>query len=310
VLALAGASAWLLPYRPVLREGHVAAPPPYTLPHAVAGLRLHVFNTGMNRMSALLVGEQRPWRPVPAFVIEHPLHGLVVFDTGLPAGVANEGEAAMGIPTRWVVESRSRPDCTLDEQMRKDGLDPGRVHTVIVSHLHEDHLGAAVAFREASFLGGPGTAGTRIEGWQPAWHELDFRGASAVPPFGAGIDLFGDGSIVLLAGGGHSHEDTMALVALPSGAVLLAGDAIVHRDWLASDDVQRIAVDPDRAADVRNEVRALLAARPDVTLLPGHDLSEVPADRGDLVLHHRENFTAAAWPIPHETPGALSDRLR
>lgn len=62
----------------------------------------------------------------------------------------------------------------------------------------------------------------------------------------------------------------MVLLALPSGPALLAGDAVVHLDWLASDDVQRIPVDPARAADVRNEVRALLKDDPQVVLFPGH----------------------------------------
>lgn len=292
------AIAWWLPYRPVVSRGRSAAPPPYVFAAPVAGLRLHVFNTGMNRMSALLVGEKRPWRPVPAFVIEVPNHGLVVFDTGLAADVASKGEAAMGIPTRWVIESRSSPQRTLVEQMQRDGLVPGDVRTVIVSHLHEDHLGSAAAFPAADFLGGPGTSGTRIDGWLPRWREIGFTGLAPRLPFDAGLDLFGDGSIVLVPGGGHSREDLMALVALPSGPVLLAGDAVVHRDWLLSDDVQRVPVDAARAADVRNEVRAALAAREDLVLAPGHDLSMLPAGRSDIVLHHPEWFGNGAWPLP------------
>jgi glyoxylase-like metal-dependent hydrolase (beta-lactamase superfamily II) len=292
------ALGWQLVYRPVLRRGQAPAPPPYSLPAPVAGLRLHVFNTGMNRMSAVLVGENRPWRPVPAFVIEHPTHGLIVFDAGLPAEVAAEAEAALGIPTRWVIESRSRPGRTLAEQMQRDGLSRDAVRSVIVSHLHEDHLGSASAFREADFLGGAGTPGTRVNGWLPSWREVDFTGLPALPPFDAASDLFGDGSIVLIPGGGHTREDLMALVALPSGPVLLAGDAVVHRDWLVSDDVQRVPVDADRAAAVRNQVRALLEARADLTLVPGHDLSMIPAGRNDIVLHRPEWFGDDAWPLP------------
>jgi N-acyl homoserine lactone hydrolase len=87
-------------------------------------------------------------------------------------------------------------------------------------------------------------------------------------------------------------------VSLPSGPVLLAGDAVVHRAWLDSDDVQRIASDPDRAADVRNQVRAFLRAHPDAVLAPGHDTSMLPHDREDIVLHHVEWFDAKAWPLP------------
>ena len=118
-----------------------------------------------------------------------------------------------------------------------------------------------------------------------------------MPPFDGALDLFGDGSVEVIPGGGHTHEDLMLLVALPEGPVLLTGAAVVHRDWLASDDVQRIAVDADRAAAVRNQVRALLAADPRVVLFPGHDLGQVPGDRPDIVLHHPEWFVARAWPV-------------
>jgi hypothetical protein len=39
--------------------------------------------------------------------------------------------------------------------------------------------------------------------------------------------------------------------------VLLAGDAVVHSSWLAAEDVERVAHDADRAATVRNQVRAV-----------------------------------------------------
>lgn len=294
-LLLVAVALWL-PYSPVLRAGKEPSPPPYDVPPAVAGLRLHVFQTGMNRMSSLLVGEQRPWRPVPAFVLEHPRHGLLVFDAGLPSAVASEGESALGIPTRWVLESHSVEGRSLHEQMREAGLAPEDVRTVVVSHLHEDHLGSLAAFTNARVIGGPGTSASLSDLHA---QEVECRADAAVAPFDAGMDLFGDGGgVTLLAGGGHSPEDLMALVSLPSGPVLLAGDAVVHRDWLESDDVQRIASDPDRAADVRNQVRAFLRARPEAVLAPGHDTSMFPLDREDIVLHHVEWFDAKAWPLP------------
>src|SRR5262245_55910168 len=64
VAAALAAAVWL-PYRPVVREGDAPPPPPYLKPAPTVGLTLHVFNTGMNRMSSLLVGDRRPWRPVP-----------------------------------------------------------------------------------------------------------------------------------------------------------------------------------------------------------------------------------------------------
>ena len=126
-------------------------------------------------MSPLLVGPSPPWRPAPAFVMELPREGLVVFDCGLSDAVTRDGEAALGIPMRWLFRSRGRPGRTLDAQMREAGMDPARVHWVIVSHLHEDHLGAAPAFVAALYtdvdLRGPVAVilGSEADGLTDAW---------------------------------------------------------------------------------------------------------------------------------------------
>jgi glyoxylase-like metal-dependent hydrolase (beta-lactamase superfamily II) len=293
---VAGASR--IPYRAVSVAGAKPPAAPYALPPAREGLRLHVFNTGANRVSSLLVGANPAWRPAPAFVIQHPVHGSIVFDLGLSQAVAERGEAALDAPMRWLFQSRGRVGRTLEAQMREVGLEPADVRWVIVSHLHEDHLGAASAFTKATFVGGAGVSAHRFGlADEPRWREVDFAHGQSLPPFDATYDLFGDRSVVLIRGGGHAREDVMALLALPGGPALLAGDAVVHRDWLRSDDVERIATDPARAADVRNQVRALAAAVPGLALLPGHDLRELPGARADLVLHHPEWFHPAAWPI-------------
>jgi glyoxylase-like metal-dependent hydrolase (beta-lactamase superfamily II) len=286
-----------LPYRPIVVAGAPAPPGPYALPPGIPGMRLHVFNTGMNRMSALLVGSARPWRPAPAFVIEHPTRGIIVFDCGLSDDVARAGEAALPVPMRWLFESRGRPGRTLDAQMREVGLEPGAVPVVVISHLHDDHVGVVSAFSAASFVGGKGSRG-HLAALTARWREIGAEEAvKPLPPFAGAFDLFGDSSLVVIPGGGHAHEDLMLLVALPEGPVLLAGDAVVHRDWLAGDDVQRVAVDAERAAAVRNQVRALLTADPRLVLFPGHDLGDAPRDRPDVVLHHPEWFRAEAWPV-------------
>ncbi len=296
------------PKAPVVRDGMLEG----TLPK-VAGLRLHVFNTGANRVSPLLVGSPAPWRPVPAFVIEHPNRGLVVFDCGLGPEIAEKGEKALHPITRLLFKTRSRPGLDLASQMRNVGLDPDSVKTVIFSHMHFDHVGAANAFRHATFVVGRGereNATSRMKGFEPshtdwiaadAWREIDFRSAKSFATFDRAVDLFGDHSIILVAGGGHTHGGMGAVLALPKGPALLAGDLVVHFDWLAGDDVQRIVVDGERAAVVRNSIRLLMKLAPDLVVFPGHDLSRVPNDRDDIVLHrYRDDtdlFAVGSWPI-------------
>lgn len=297
-LLLIVAAAIFVPYRPKLVVGTKPHAGPYLLPKSIPGLRLHIFNTGMNRMSSLLVGAQRPWRPAPAFAIEHPKHGWLLFDTGLSRAVAERGEQALPIPMRWLFESRGHKQRVLAAQLAELGIERSAIRNIVLSHLHDDHTGGIVDFAKATLWGGPETASFATDhGLDSRFRELTFRDAAPLAPFARSFDLFGDGSVLLLHGGGHSHEDVMALLALESGPVLLAGDAVVHRDWLASNDVQRIPVDAQRAAEVRNQVRALLSARPDLLLIPGHDLSGLTRHADDVLIHHPEWLEPNMWPI-------------
>jgi len=276
---------------------------------AVAGMKLHVFNTGMNRVSPLLAGHPALWRAAPAFVIEHPTHGLVVFDCGLSEEVGELAEGALHPLTRLLFKTRSRPGLDLPSQMRGAGLEPDAVRTVILSHFHFDHVGGAEAFGSASFVVGRGSrerSRSRMQGFAPrhtdwveesSWQEIDFSSTSAYATFDHSIDLFGDGSMVLVEGGGHTVGGLGVLLQLPQGPAFLAGDLVVHFDWLEDDDVQHIVVDGQRAADVRNRIRRLLELAPQLVVFPGHDLRRVPRGRSDIVLHQRELFSPDAWPI-------------
>lgn len=286
LVALGLIVCWALAYRPVEIAGARASDAPYVFPPPRPGLKLHVFNTGSNRMSSLLVGPNPPWRPVPAFVIEHPSHGLIVFDPGLSDAAAREGERAYPLPMRWLIETRSSPELTLPNQMRRAGLDPARVRIVLISHLHDDHVGSPEAFPQARMMISAGANRTEAaEKIGKAPDYVTFEPSAQVSPFAAFKDLLGDGSITLLSAPGHTSEDMMALLMLESGPVLLTGDAIVHFDWLASDDVQRIPVSPEQAAAVRNQVRKFRQMWPGATVFPGHDLRIAPRNAGDLIIH-------------------------
>lgn len=294
-----------LPYRPIDIEGPAIEATAINLATPIAGLRLHVFNTGVNRMSELLVGPRRPWRAVPAFLIEHPTEGLMAFDLGLSHEVAGDGEKAIPPPIGWLMESRGRIGLTFDAQMRDAGFDPLQTRTVVVSHLHEDHIGPAATFANAAFIAGPNTRQRMLTGDRspfardsiPDWHEIDFdREGRSLGPFASAIDLFADGAVVLIAGGGHTPEDLMALVNLPGGPVLLTGDVVVHHDWLQSTDVERIASDPERAGFLRNQIRSLQAAGATL-VIPGHDLRQLGPERPDILRHRPELFEPQAWPI-------------
>jgi N-acyl homoserine lactone hydrolase len=199
LLALAALSAFGCSpgYTPVVRPGPNIPDTSYVPPAVTSGLHLLVFNTGMNRMSQSVVGDVRPWRPNPAFVIRHPTQGLIVFDTGWPAEVVERGEYS--IPS--LIESVNTRGRMLDEQMTEVGLNPADVLYVVVSHLHDDHIGRVAAFPNAVVIGGP-SADAALAKLARTARRMTIDFSSRLAPFDETHDLFGDGSIVLVHGGG------------------------------------------------------------------------------------------------------------
>lgn len=269
-LAVCGAILLALPYRPIPVAGPAVEfgeerPDPHS------NLRLHVFDTGENRMSSSLVANPIA-RPVPAFLIEHPELGSLAFDLGQPSALADGGRT--GLPDALLLSACSRPELRLDRQWKEAGLAaPSRV---VLSHLHHDHWGTLLHVPSSvPVMVGPSASPPL---GRPSWVFAPNGSVAGLPS----MDLAGDGSLQVVAAGGHTPEDLMLLAALPEGPVLLTGDAVVHFEWLEGEDVERLASDPARAARVRNIVRAMQAAWPELVVVPGHDLSRLP-QRPDIL---------------------------
>src|SRR5665811_391241 len=105
----------------------------------------HVDSTGSPLIWWLLTS--RRWtapRPINVYVIEHE-QGLVLFDTGqdrdsvtdphyFPTGLTGHLYARLA---RFAI----RPAETLTERLREIGYEPSQVRRVVLSHLHQDHIG-------------------------------------------------------------------------------------------------------------------------------------------------------------------------
>lgn len=286
----------LIPYRPHLVHGPKIEQNPGIPITKNTGLKLHVFNTGFSQMSPLLAPSPPPWRPDPAFVIEHPKWGFIVFDTGLSMEVEMHGESALPAPMRWLFKNRGYAEWSLDSQMQKDGIDPKNVTHVVLSHFHEDHTGRVSVFKNANVWTGATPSEARK-------HLSEFSGKlNEVQPdkqlnyfLGSAFDLLGDQTILIFKGGGHTSEDLIVLAQLDGGPVILAGDSVVHWSWLQSDDVERIPVDAEKSAEVRNRLRHIVEVQPEVVVFPGHDTSRIPLNRSDIIMHNPDFFKVNAY---------------
>jgi N-acyl homoserine lactone hydrolase len=219
--------------------------------------------------------------PMPAYLIEHP-RGLVLFDTGLVPAAMDDPFAVYG-ELASLTGIQASPELRLDRQIEALGYRTSDVTHVIASHLHFDHAGGLYLFPEAKFYAGQGEM--RFAYWPDYigagffrredleatrsfnWHEVP----------GIDVDLFGDGSIVILFTPGHTPGELSLLVRLPSRNFILTGDTVHLRAALEHE--IHFPVDADTAAAVRSLRRLkLLRDTADATVWITHD----PEDWAEL----------------------------
>jgi glyoxylase-like metal-dependent hydrolase (beta-lactamase superfamily II) len=231
--------------------------------------------------------------PIVAFLVEHPGAGPILVDTGFHRVVADGPARArtrnLGAMRLLVGRNiRMQPEQTAAAQLRARGIEPAEIRLVIMTHMHFDHASALADFPAATVLvsapewqaaRGRGAALLGYAGPQVDPHltyrTLDFHGPAAQPhgPFERTLDLFGDGSLLLLDTPGHSAGHLSVLARLSEREALIAGDAIYTMLTLRKD--RR----PLHSQDSKSFERSLHAlqsydrAHPDALIIPGHDMA-------------------------------------
>ncbi len=192
-------------------------------------LRLYTFDCGRIDMLDLGIfssngeyaGRQNKGADM-CFLIRHP-KGDLMWDAGLPdsfneqeGGVTN-GPFHIEVPT------------TLRSQLESVGVAPGDIKYFSISHSHFDHVGNAGLFTGSTFLVDKDERSYMFRDEARA----DEQSFGLVAPlegvdtteFDGDYDVFGDGSVTILAMPGHTPGHTALMVNLEnSGPVLLTGD--------------------------------------------------------------------------------------
>ena len=228
--------------------------------------------------------------PINSYVIEHR-DGLVLFDTGQDrASVTDPDYFPGGI--NGLVYSRLAtfdigPDDTLSAGLRHLGHSPQDVHTAVLSHLHQDHIGGlpeltgsriVVSRAEWDSLSKPlpearGLMPGHIDLPGLTWERIETEKITdpQIAPFTEGHDLFGDGSLVLLPTPGHTPGSLSLLVRRPGERpLLMVGDLTYDDDLLVGGALPGVGhkAQMREAARKVNELRATL---PGLVVLAAHD---------------------------------------
>ncbi len=207
--------------------------------------------------------------PVWAFLITHPSRGRALFDVGMHPrhdGRLRFEHYRFHVPAGHDIAS----------QLEAHGVAPGEVPTVVLSHIHSDHVGGMALVPNARIV--LNRAEEEAARGTPNYSFVDHGHDKLL--IDGDHDLFGDGSVEVLATPGHTCGHQSLRVRRFDRADVLAGDACYFCRSLARDDFDQPSADiPELYVATKRRLQAMQAAGDFV--VPGHDeavLAAVPAD--------------------------------
>ena len=152
----------------------------------------------------------------------HHQQGWLLWDTGVPDAVADMADGLVPSDPKAVKWKRPKK---LVAQLAELGVKPGDLKYLAVSHTHPDHIGNVEAFPQTMLLV------QKAEYEWPAPLGLRFKAEHPVTKLEGDRDVFGDGSVTIIATPGHTPGHQSLLVKLPkTGALVLSGDAVHFRE--------------------------------------------------------------------------------
>jgi len=202
--------------------------------------------------------------PFPSYLIRHP-KGDVVVDGGWRQEVCAAGDPSLKPTTIGTLVLG--PDSHVLAQVEALDVDPADVRYVVHTHLHNDHVGGTGHFPNAIEL--VDESELRV-GLSPGWFtefiydtepisapDLNWE-TIAIAADDPGHDLYGDGTIRLIATPGHSIGHMSLVLSGGDGAsLILAGDAVPDRPHFEEEAMPGWSVDAEKAAASIKRVREL-----------------------------------------------------
>ncbi len=251
----------------------------------------HVGPTKKSQTNWLLTS--RTWTaplPINVYVLEHEGE-LVLFDTGQDRASVTDPNyfprGILGLIYGRLARFEIGEGDTLTRQLAAAGFDIADVTTVLLSHLHQDHIGGLGELRHADILVSDeeyadvsrpnpemrGLLKRHITLPGLRWKPFDFAPLTGtdLAPFTTGFDVFGDGSMVALPTPGHTPGSLSLLVRRPMHTpLLLVGDLTYDYERMKRGDVPGSG-DQQGMRHSSALVAELTKRMPDLVVLAAHD---------------------------------------
>lgn len=216
-------------------------------------------------------------RPINVYVVEHE-QGLVLFDTGqdrasvtdanyFPTGVA-------GFLYSRLARFSIGQEQTLATQLHLLGYDIAHVRVVVLSHLHQDHIGGLGELSHAQIIVGRSELAAAREPFAELNGYLKqhiFRPGLRWKAVDDTLDIFEDGSLTVTSTPGHTPGSlSMLLRQSDFASLLFVGDLTYDVTLLACEHVPGIGSKTGLLASTRR-VAEFAAQYPGLVVLAAHD---------------------------------------
>ncbi|MBM9499170.1 MBL fold metallo-hydrolase [Leptospira sp. 201903071] len=221
-----------------------------------------------------------------ALLVEHP-KGKFLFDTGL--GTDIEAQFALK-PIHLQILMAYKDHIPAVDLLKREGYDPKQIGKVFLSHMHWDHASGIKDFpwakifttqeeRYAAFASNArhGYIQSQFDGDRIQWENLIFKDVP-YETYSKSLDLFQDGSIVLVPMDGHGGGSIGLFLNLSSkkryfftGDISWSKEGFLlpaHKPRLS----RRIAdKDPESLGKELKRVHDLILKKPEIVVVPAHD---------------------------------------
>jgi glyoxylase-like metal-dependent hydrolase (beta-lactamase superfamily II) len=219
--------------------------------------RLYILNCGEG-----VAGDISRWSPgvnvgksmdfVDTCYLMRHTQGWLLWDTGITDAVAAMPEGLAPDDPRMTHWKRPK---TLASQLEALNVKPADIKYLAISHTHPDHIGNVVLFPQAMLL----VQKAEYE-WPSPLGVGRFKPEHPVTKLEGDHDVFGDGSVMIIATPGHTPGHQSLLVKLPkTGALVLSGDAVHFKSNWENRGVPSSNTDKDKSLASMQRIADVLA---------------------------------------------------
>lgn len=232
------------------------------------------------------------WVPSLSYLVQHPSGQNVLLDSGVRAG-----DCSYQILVVLDFPCRNQPGQDVVSQASRDGINT--IDYLVATHFHGDHASGLgpimgrydpIIIASADEIDALKSPLRETQGYRYEQFAADMRVEAAdngfieMPHIGKAADLFGDGSVWLLATPGHTPGHMSVFLNASSGPILMTFDAAHLEATYRYNAPGGLGADLEVASDSISKLTALAGAISGIALVFGHEPTQWTGDaiRRDL----------------------------